>query len=200
MTHQQIPEIKGSKLYTGGAIGFSGPPGTGKSTIGKIIANRLNILFYDLDDLIAEKAKVKTTKEIINNDGLPKFKQIQHSYFKEIFEKVNQNYVLSFGGHTTYNDCDPKLIAKNQFLVQKHLFNICIIPSDDIDEIVDILWTRQNDGKRETGCRNSKQYHQYVQDLIPQYVELADKVVFTHNSSIKDTIEIILKEILTIKK
>jgi len=200
MTYQQIPEIKGSKLYTGGAIGFSGPPGTGKSTIGKIIANKLNIPFYDLDDLITKKAGVKTTKEIINNDGLPKFKQTQHLCFKDVFQKDNQNYVLSFGGHTTNKNHDSKLIAQNQSLVQKHLFNICLIPSGDIDEIVDILWSRQNDGKRETGCDNSNQYRQYVQNLIPQYIELADKVVFTHNASIDDTIEIILKEILTTKK
>ena len=200
MTYHQKLEIRGSKLHAGGAIGFSGPPGTGKSTIGKIIADKLNILFYDLDDLIAKKAGVKTTKEIINNDGRPKFKQIQNLCFKDIFQKDNQEYVLSFGGHTTYEGCDPELIAQNQFLVQKHLFNIYLIPSDDINEIVDILWTRQNDGKRETGCSNSNQFRQYVLDLMPQYMELADKVVFTHNSSINDTIEIILKEILTSEK
>ena len=200
MTYKQKPEIKGSKLYTNGAIGFSGPPGTGKSTIGKIIADKLNISFYNLDDLIAKKARVKTTKEIINNDGLPKFKQIQHLCFKDVFQKDNQNYVLSFGGHITNKNYDPILVAQNQSLVQKHLFNICLIPSDDINEVVDILWSRQDDGKRETGCSNSNQYRQYVHDLLPQYIELADKVVFTHNSSINDTIEIILKEILTTKK
>ena len=146
------------------------------------------------------KSVWETTKEIINNDGLPKFKQIQHSCFKELFQKDNQKYVLSFGGHTTNKNHDPKLIAQNQSLVQKHLFNICLIPSDDIDEVVDILWPRQNDGKRETGCDNSNQYRKYVLDLIPQYMELADKIVFTHNSSIDDTIEIILNEILRTKK
>ena len=96
MTYTQKVEIKGSKSYKSGAIGFSGPPGTGKSTIGKIIANKLNIPFYDLDDLIAEKANVKTTKEIINNEGLPKFKQIQHLCFQEVFQKDDQEYVLFF--------------------------------------------------------------------------------------------------------
>jgi shikimate kinase len=200
MTYQQKPEIKGLKLYAGGAIGFSGHPGAGKSIIGKIIADKLNIPFYDLDDLITKKARVKTTKEIINSDGLPKFKQIQHLCFKDIFQKGNQKYILSFGGHTTYNDCDPKLINQNRSLIQKHLFNICLIPSDDIDEVVDILWSRQDDGKRETRCNNPDQYRQYIQNLMPQYIKLADKVVFTHNASINDTIEIILKEILTTRK
>jgi len=196
MTYKQKSEIKGSKIYTNGAIGFSGPPGTGKSVIGKLIAEALNIPFFDLDDLIAEKAGVKTTKEIINNDGLPKFKQIQHLCLREIFQKNSQKYVLSFGGHTTYSDCDVELIAKNKALVEKHLFNICLIPSDDVNEVVDILWPRQNDGKRETGSDTSDKYRLYVQDLIPQYIEVADLVIFTHNSSVDDIVTIIMNNIM----
>ncbi|MBD3331080.1 AAA family ATPase [Candidatus Peregrinibacteria bacterium] len=195
MTYKQDPEIKSSKLYTNGAIGFSGPPGTGKSIIGKLIAKELNMPFFDLDDLIAKKAGVKTTKKIINNNGLPKFKQIQHSCFKEVFRNNDQEYILSFGGHTTYPDCDPELIAKNKTLVKEHLFNICLIPSDDINEIVDILWPRQNDGKRETGSNTSDQYRLYVQNLSPQYIKTADLVVFTHNASIDDIATIILNEL-----
>jgi len=200
MTYKQEVEIKGSKSYKGGAIGFSGPPGTGKSTIGKIIADKLNIPFYDLDDLIAEKANVKTTKKIINNEGLPKFKQIQHLCFKEIFQKDNQKYVLSFGGHTTYKGCDPNLIDKNKTLISDNLFNICLIPSDDIKEVVDILWPRQNDGKRETGSNNAEEYRQYIQGLMPQYIQSADKVVFTHASSINDTVSTIMNDIIRRKK
>ncbi|MEA3273682.1 MAG: shikimate kinase [Patescibacteria group bacterium] len=200
MTYKQKVEIKGSKTYKGGALGFSGPPGIGKSTIGKIIASKLSIPFYDLDDLIAKKANVKTTKEIINNEGLPKFKQIQHLCFQEVFQKDNQEYVLSFGGHTTYEGCDPKLINENKALVNDHLFNICLIPSDDITEVVDILWPRQNDGKRETGSSNADQYRQYIQNLIPQYIQSADKVVFIHASSVDDTVLAIMNDIIRTKK
>lgn len=165
MTYEQKPAIKGSKLYTNGSIGFSGPPGTGKSTIGKLVAKELNIPFFDLDDQIAEKAGVKTTKEIINNNGLPRFKQIQHACFREVFQNNTNEFVLSFGGHTTRPGHDSRLIADNKALVKEHLFNICLIPSDDIDEIADILWPRQKDNKREISCDTADQYRLYVKDL-----------------------------------
>jgi len=196
MTYKQKPEIKGLKSYANGAIGFSGPPGTGKSTIGKLVAKKLNIPFFDLDDLIAKKGGVKTTKEIINNDGLPKFKRIQHLCFKEVFRNNSQKYVLSFGGHITRSGCDSELIAQNKALIKKHIFNICLIPSDDVNEVVDILWPRQNDGKRETGSDNSNQYRSYVQNLVPQYIETADQVVFTHNASIDDIVSMIMNDII----
>ena len=196
MKYKQKPEIKGSKKYTNGAIGFSGPPGTGKTTIGKQVANELNIPFFDLDDLISDKAGVKTTREIIINDGLPKFKQIQNICFKDVFQNNTNKFVLSFGGHTTKPGCDSRLIAENKDLVKEHLFNICLIPSDDINEVVAILWSRQKDGKRETGCDTADQYRLYVQDLIPQYIKAADLVIFTHNVSIDDTVSIIMSDVL----
>ncbi len=52
MTYKREIEIKDSNLYTDGAISFSGPSGTGKSIIGKLVAEDLNMPFYDLDDLI----------------------------------------------------------------------------------------------------------------------------------------------------
>ena len=110
-----------------------------------------------------------------------------------------RNMFYSFGGHTTYEGCDPKLINENKDLIGKHLFNICLIPSDDINEVVDILWPRQNDGKRETGSDNANQYRQYIQNLVPQYIQRADKVVFTHASFVDDTVLAIMNDIIRTK-
>jgi len=196
MIYKQEPESKSSRAYSGGAIGFSGPPGAGKSTIGKLVAKELKIPFFDMDDLIAKKAGYKTSGEVVNNDGLLKFKEIQHSCFKEVSQDKSQKFVLSFGGHINRPEYDPEQIAGNKILLKENLFNICLIPSDNLDEVADILWPRQNDGKRETGSDTEGQYRLYVQNSIPQYIEAADQVVFTHNASIDDVVTIIMSDVI----
>ncbi len=193
MNYKQEIEIKGSRKYNGEAIGLLGPPGVGKSTIGKLLAEKLNIQFYDLDDLIAKSAGVKTIKGIINTQGWPEFKRIQHQCKKDFFENTESKYILAYGGAVNRPGCNAKLTDENKNLVKKYLFNICLTPSDEAKEANDILWSRQNDGKRETGCKTKKEHYTYVEGLIPQYIKVADLVVFTHAATIVDTVEGIMK-------
>ncbi len=53
-----------------------GPPGSGKSTIGRIIAHRLDLPFVDLDDAI-EAAAGKKIREIFAADGEPAFRALE---------------------------------------------------------------------------------------------------------------------------
>lgn len=118
MTYRQEVESNILKKYSGGAIGFSGPPGTGKTTIGKIVAEKLQMPFYDLDDLITKKTHVKTTRDIINNDGLSQFKQIQNVCLKEFIHNHKEQYVLSFGGIVNHTGHDPRLTNGNRTLIR----------------------------------------------------------------------------------
>ena len=53
-----------------------GMPGTGKSTVGKILAKELHYRFVDVDDLIVEAAG-KTLPQILRTDGLDSFLKIE---------------------------------------------------------------------------------------------------------------------------
>lgn len=53
-----------------------GMPGTGKSVVGRALAQRLNYTFLDVDDLIVE-AKGKTLPEILRAEGLDAFLDIE---------------------------------------------------------------------------------------------------------------------------
>ena len=53
-----------------------GPPGSGKSTIGRIVARRLELPFVDLDNVI-EAAAGKKICEIFNADGEPAFRALE---------------------------------------------------------------------------------------------------------------------------
>lgn len=54
-----------------------GMPGTGKSTVGKALADRLGYDFVDADDLIVQTTG-KTLPEILRQDGLEAFYEIEN--------------------------------------------------------------------------------------------------------------------------
>ena len=60
-----------------------GMPGTGKSVVGKVLAQRLNYSFVDVDDLIVEAAG-KTLPDILRTDGLTAFLEIEEQVGKTL--------------------------------------------------------------------------------------------------------------------
>lgn len=71
---------------------------SGKSTVGKHVAEILNYSFIDLDFYIEEKEKMKV-KDIFETKGEIYFRKIEHTYLKDIINE-QKNCVLSLGGGT----------------------------------------------------------------------------------------------------
>lgn len=72
--------------------------GSGKTTLGKRLANKLNKIFFDLDAEI-EKNEGEPINEIFEKHGENYFRKIE----KEILHKIinnNENFVMSLGGGT----------------------------------------------------------------------------------------------------
>lgn len=76
-------------------IGFMG---SGKSTLGKKLANKLNITFFDLDTEI-EKTENKTVAQLFEEKGEDSFRKLEKETLARIINK-NENFVLSLGGGT----------------------------------------------------------------------------------------------------
>ena len=188
MTLKQKPAVKGVKQYTGGAIGFSGPPGTGKSTIGKLVAQELAIPFFDLDDLIAKKAGLKTTKEAIEKKGFSFFWKVENSCLHNFFQKDGR-YVLAFGG-TICSPDNPYLVA-NQSMVRNNVFTICLLPSKDLAKSAKILWPRQHNDKRFT-VENPAQLQAWIKNRMPGYIKSADRIIYTHHSPINKIVSMVM--------
>lgn len=72
--------------------------GSGKSTVGKILSEKTEISFFDLDTLI-EKREEMTIKQIFSNKGEIYFRKLESQYFNEFIQN-NTNYILSLGGGT----------------------------------------------------------------------------------------------------
>lgn len=80
--------------------------GSGKSTLGKKLANKLSKPFYDLD-LIIEEGENKTITQIFEQKGEDYFREIEKKALQELIN-TNSEFVLSLGGGTPcfYNNME----------------------------------------------------------------------------------------------
>ena len=72
--------------------------GSGKSTVAKILSQKLQLPYFDLDLMIEEKAGL-SVKSIFSEKGEIYFRKLEHEIFHETVEKP-QSLVLSVGGGT----------------------------------------------------------------------------------------------------
>ncbi len=91
-----------------------GMPACGKTTVGKILAERLNKTFVDTDCEIEKKYK-KTPKEIIESNGEAVFRKYESEIIKDISK--NQNQVIATGGGAVLDGENTLYLKENGKIV-----------------------------------------------------------------------------------
>ncbi len=92
-------------------IGFRG---TGKSTVGKLLANRLERDFIDSDKYI-EDSTGKTIKRIFEEEGEEGFRKIETDVITKLSRMDNK--IISAGGGVILKEDNVKNLKSNGFLV-----------------------------------------------------------------------------------
>lgn len=72
-----------------------GPPGAGKSTVGRLLADRLGVDFTDIDDLIVDRAG-RSISEIFITDGEQVFRELEERAVAAAL--TGRDGVLALGG------------------------------------------------------------------------------------------------------
>tara|TARA_R110002050_G_scaffold84077_1_gene179624 strand:+ start:34 stop:549 length:516 start_codon:yes stop_codon:yes gene_type:complete len=72
--------------------------GSGKSTIGKLLAKNLKISFLDLDEIFEER-QGNSIANIFKGQGEIFFRKKEHEYLMDVLSQ-NNNFILSTGGGT----------------------------------------------------------------------------------------------------
>lgn len=96
-------------------VGFKN---VGKSSIGLVLASRLDRKFVDLDDQIIAEHRLVTGKklscrELMKSEGEDFFRKIEHQVLKKVLDQA-EPFVLALGGGTP-------LLAENRELLKNHL-------------------------------------------------------------------------------
>src|SRR5690606_26972413 len=77
---------------------LTGYMASGKSVVGKVLADELGVAYFDLDKLIEQKNH-KSVQEIFEQNGEIFFRKQEHLLLSEWIEQP-QSFVLSLGGGT----------------------------------------------------------------------------------------------------
>ncbi len=92
-----------------------GMPGSGKSTIGKILSETLDWKFLDLDEIIIQQEK-STITDIFKTKGESFFRELEHKVLSDMVA-LDESFVLATGGGTPCFHDSMDLMNKNGLTV-----------------------------------------------------------------------------------
>ena len=111
-------------------ITLTGFMGSGKTTVGRILADALSCPFLDLDEMIVKKAG-KSIPDIFAQDGEPAFRQLEARLLRQTVEKYGgSTAVLSLGGGAVTTAASATLL---------HEKTVCIYLRATLDTLMDRL-------------------------------------------------------------
>ncbi|WP_274476346.1 shikimate kinase [Mangrovimonas aestuarii] len=73
--------------------------GSGKSVVGKILAEKLQVPYIDLDDYISDKEEMEIP-ELFKSKGEIYFRKKENKYLNTVLKDKKEDFVLSLGGGT----------------------------------------------------------------------------------------------------
>jgi len=153
--------------------------GSGKTTIGKQAAEKLNMKFADTDELIVKKAN-KSIKLIFAEDGELFFRDLESEVIKEISEQ--ENIVISTGGGSVLREENIDSLKKNGILF--HLY----APAEELFKRI------KNDTERPLiNTENPVETLKIIQNRREMFYNQADYKINTSKKSPQETVDEIIK-------
>src|SRR5256885_295459 len=92
-----------------------GMKGSGKTTVGKLLAKKLSFPFIELDSQIEKKHSTKknellSSREIYKQYGKEYFRLLEQNTLKDLYENNSDNFVFSTGGGTPLDEQNREIL------------------------------------------------------------------------------------------
>ncbi len=170
-------------------IFLTGFMGSGKSTIGPILANTLGYEYIDVDKFIENKVK-KRIVDIFSIEGEQAFRNLERLTLQELI-KFN-HCVIALGGGTIANEDNFQLVSKNGILIY-----LKISPEEVIQRVKhrdDRPMLKDANGKQLSQPEMKQRIIELLERREPFYTR-ADVTIACDNMRIGVTIDEIIKNI-----
>ncbi len=156
---------------------LTGFMGTGKTTVGKAVARKLNRLFLDTDEIIKNEQN-RTISEIFENDGEDHFRRLERQVVTDIYNK--KDMVMATGGGTLLDKVNLKLLSTTGII-------FCLAAD------IDILFGRLSRNKTRPliANKNRNDIKELLENRKNDYKKLPNHVDTTYISQ-EETAEIII--------
>jgi len=166
-------------------IALIGLMGSGKSTIGALLAQKLNLNFIDIDTEIEKKEKI-TISEIFAQKGEPFFRELESETIKEFSAKTSQ--IISTGGGAVQNIENLEFLKQNCTLIYLKTSPELLFERIKDDTSRPLLQNQQNENPLEI-----------LKELLKKRQENYQKADIIIDTDNKTTIEILDEIIKNVK-
>jgi shikimate kinase len=159
-----------------------GPMGAGKTTIGRQLAKKLSVSFYDSDHEIEERTGVKISL-IFEIEGEEGFRRRETQVLRELSQM--NNIVLSTGGGAVTQAENREVLKNNGYIIY-------------LKSSPEMLLKRTANDKRRPLLQGENRLEQIRNILIerePAYIEMADEIIDSEKMSIKQIIQKVLEQV-----
>lgn len=151
--------------------------GSGKTTVGRIVADALGCPFVDLDKLIVQRDG-RSIKVIFEADGEAFFRRAEEEALADTLKKYAQgDVVLSLGGGTILSAASRALLKEK---------TLCIW----LDAPAEVLRARIGTGSRRPLA--DEDFATRLEARRPLYEEVAEVTIDTENLSVQDVADEII--------
>ncbi|MDI6689405.1 MAG: shikimate kinase [Actinomycetota bacterium] len=160
-------------------IGFMG---SGKSSVGQRLAERLHYRFVDTDSLIEERAK-RRIREIFEDSGEPVFRALEAKIIAEV--SLGEGQIIACGGGAVLNPRNVEALKSKGILIY-------------LKTALSAIYERvKNSGERP--LLNVPQPKMQIEKLLSSrekiYEEVADLIVDTTGLSVEQVVQRIQREL-----
>jgi shikimate kinase len=162
-----------------------GLPGSGKTTLGKELSQKLGIPFEDTDEIICRKEK-KSIEHIFEESGEKYFRELEKKVIRELLQDKERSIVSTGGGLPCFYD--------NMEQINEHGLSIFLnVPPETITHR---LWAQKHENRPMLKGKTKESLRDFLieklKERIPFYSKA--KITFEGNSISSESILKKLKE------
>ncbi|CAG37228.1 shikimate kinase [Desulfotalea psychrophila] len=156
-----------------------GMPGSGKSTVGVILAKTLGMEFVDTDILI-QSAENRTLQTIVDNEG--------HIVLREIEERVlltvdHKKHIVATGGSAAYSEAAMLHLKEDGIIVFLHA------------DLAALCARIHNYETRGIAKRPEQSFDDLFAERLALYKKYADITILSSEISQDDVVETVIREV-----
>lgn len=170
-------------------IVLCGYMGSGKSQVGRLLASKLGLVFFDLDDQI-EKNQQKSIKKIFSEKGEIFFRKKENEVLKELLN-APENFILSLGGGAPCY-ADNLEILKNNKEVRLIYLKV------ELNELTKRLFNEKEKRPLISGQESRESLNDFIRKHLfeRQYYYLqSDIILDVSELSIEETVNSLVKQL-----
>jgi len=169
------------KILDRSHIVLVGMMGSGKSSVGRVLASRLERPLFDSDEIIEERSG-RTIREIWELDGEPAFRELETQTLVDTLDRVEPS-VIATGGGVVLSERNRKLLVDSDAHVVWLMLD------------VELLLERVRNGAHRPLLDDDPEMRlrRMAEDREPLYREVTDAMVSVDNRSVLDVAKAVLR-------